>query len=133
MKFSAYIIAASLFLGSVTSAYANAYDSISVYAIEKSHGSIATGSNTAYVKTYNITISNLSDTEADLSKICLKAYSAENKELRLDTVDANLVTGFLKKGQPATGTAIFASHDDIISKPVIVKLSDNCNFVRISR
>lgn len=131
MNFLSIFISVAL-LGVSSAAYARAYDNVAIYSTEKANGSASFGASSVYTKTFDIILSNLTDNEVDLSKVCLKAYAPGNKELRLDTIDEALVSGILKKGQPVKGVAIFSSQDDAISKATLVKLSDNCNFVRIS-
>ncbi len=47
----------------------------------------------------------------DLSKLCLKAYSPDKKEYKLDTVDEVLTSDSLKEGKPVKGIAVFASEN----------------------
>ena len=68
----------------------------------------------------------LSGDSIDLSKLCLKAYSPDNKEFKLDTVDEKLSAGTLKEGELVKGIAVFASKNDAVFKAALVKISDDC-------
>ncbi|MGU5952090.1 DUF4354 family protein [Klebsiella pneumoniae] len=125
MKFSA--ISASLTL-SCFCFVANAATpgNVAVYATEHSQGSVSIGDKTAYTKTFEVSLAKLSGGTVDLSKLCLKAYSPDMTEYKLDTVDEVLTSGSLKEGKPVKGIAVFASeHDDVLNAS-LVKISDEC-------
>ncbi|HEN3636759.1 DUF4354 family protein [Yersinia enterocolitica] len=99
---------------------------VAVYATEKSNGSMSVGGKNAYTKTFDIVVANLSGKDIDLSKLCLKAYSPDNKEFTLDTVDEVLTKGTLKEGKSVKSFATFASENDAVYKAALIKISDNC-------
>lgn len=101
-------------------------NNIGVYATEKFSGSNYVSGKSLYTKTFDVTIGNLSNKDIDLSKICLKAYSSDNRELFLDTVDEKLTSGILKGGNTVKSFAMFASETDDISGATLVKVSDRC-------
>jgi len=99
---------------------------VAVYATEKSNGSMSVGGKNAYTKTFDIVVTNLSGKDIDLSKLCLKAYSPDNKEFTLDTVDEVLTKGTLKEGKSVKSFAVFASENDAVYKAALIKISGNC-------
>ncbi|EMJ5884538.1 DUF4354 family protein [Enterobacter cloacae] len=125
MKISA-IVALLTLTGFCFAANASTPSNVAVYATEKSQGSISIGDKTAYTKTFEIVLTKLSADIIDLSNTCLKAYSRDNKEYKLDTVDEVLTSGSLKEGKPVKGIAMFASDNDDVLKAALVKISDDC-------
>ena len=122
-----FVIIASFTLASICfAANASTLSNIAVYATEQSRGSISIADKTEYTKTFEVVIANLSENTFDLSKCWLKAYSSDNKEFKLDTVDEVLTSGSLRKGKPVKGIAVFASENDAVLKAVLVKISDDC-------
>lgn len=120
-------IAASLAVaGFFSAANAATTDNIAVYSTVKSNGSMSIAGKTAYTKTFEVMLAKLSGDDIDLSKLCLKAYSPDNKEFKLDTVDEGLSSGLLKEGKPVKGIAMFASESDAVSQAALVKISDDC-------
>ncbi|MDX7988257.1 DUF4354 family protein [Xenorhabdus sp. 12] len=113
-------------VGFCFAANATTPDNIAVYSTEKSNGSVSTGSKYFYTKTFEVAIANLAGKDVDLSKLCLKAYSPDNKAFSLDTVDEKLSTGTLKNKAMTKGFAVFASENDSVFKAALVKLSDDC-------
>lgn len=101
-------------------------NNFAVYATEQSQGSISIGDKNAYTKTFEVTLARLSGDSADLSKFCLKAYSPDNKEFKLDTVDKGLISGSLKEGHVVKGLAVFTSDDNAVFKAALVKISNDC-------
>lgn len=98
-----------------------------VYATEKNNGSISADGKNVYTKTFEVTLGNIYSNDIDLSKFCLKAYTSDNKEFTLDTVDEVLTTGILKQGESVKSFAMFSSSDEAILKASIVKITGNCN------
>jgi len=79
-----------------------------------------------YTKTFEVSIAKLAPGTVNLSKLCLKAYTPDKTEFKLDTVDEILTSGSLEEGKPAKGIAIFSSENDAVYKAAIVKISDDC-------
>ncbi|WP_440799979.1 DUF4354 family protein [Serratia marcescens] len=126
MKFSTLIASFSL-VGFCFAANAAVSDNLAIYATEKENGSMYIAGKSAYTKTFDVTVAKLpGGSDVDLSKLCLKAYSPDNKAFTLDTVDEELTTGTLKDGKMVKGTAVFASESEDILKAAMVKISDNC-------
>ncbi|WP_145577049.1 DUF4354 family protein [Yersinia mollaretii] len=125
MKVSAIITSLTL-AGFCFAANASTPSNIAVYATEQSQGSISIGDKIAYTKTFEVSIAKLSADTVDLSKFCLKAYSPDKKEFKLDTVDEVLTSGSLKEGKPVKGIAVFASENDAVLNAALVKISDDC-------
>ncbi len=94
---------------------------VAVYATEQSQGSISIGDKTAYTKTFEVSLAKLSADTVDLLKICLKAYSPDKKEYKLDTVDEVLTSGSLKEGKQVKGIAVFTSENDDVLKAALRK------------
>ncbi|EIC84045.1 DUF4354 family protein [Serratia sp. M24T3] len=123
-----YTIVLSLALSSIcVGANATTLDNIGVYSTQESQGSVSIGSKNAYTKTFEVVLANLSGESVDISKLCLKAYSKDNKEFNLDTVDEKLTSGMLKYGKPVKGNAVFSSDNDEVLNAALVKISDDCN------
>ncbi|MGL9751931.1 MAG: DUF4354 family protein [Symbiopectobacterium sp.] len=101
-------------------------DNIAVYAAAQSNGSISVGNKLAYTKSFDVTVVKLFGDDVDLSKLCLKAYSPDNKMFRLDTVDEELTTGILKEGKSVKGIAMFASENAAVLDAAVVKITDDC-------
>ncbi|WP_191939684.1 DUF4354 family protein (plasmid) [Pantoea agglomerans] len=120
------IIASLTLAGFCFAANASTPGNVVVFANEKSQGSISVGDKIAYTKTFEVSIGGISADNVDLSKFCLKAYSPDNKEFKLDTVDNILTSGYLKEGKHVKGIAVFASEDDAVLKATLVKISDKC-------
>ncbi|HAI06603.1 MULTISPECIES: DUF4354 family protein [Pantoea] len=125
MKFST-IVASLTLAGMGFAANAVTPGNVAVYATEQSQGSVSIGDKTSYTKTFEVSIANLSGDPVDLSTICLKAYTPDNKEFKIDTVDEALTTGSLKQGKPVKGIAVFADEQDVVLKAALVKISDEC-------
>ncbi len=102
-------------------------DQLFVYATEKCNGSVSLGDKSAFMKSYTIAIANLTTRNVDLSTLCLRAYSTDNQEFTLDTVDEDLTQGILRRGKSIRGTAVFVSENNAIIKGALIKISDNCN------
>lgn len=120
------IILSSALAGFCFTASAANPDNVAVYATEQSQGSMSIGGKDAYTKTFEVAVAKLSGDSIDLSKLCLKAYSPDNKEFKLDTVDEKLSAGTLKEGELVKGIAVFASKNDAVFKAALVKISDDC-------
>lgn len=112
--------------GICTTAVAAAPDNIAVYSTQTSNGSVSVGGKNSYTKTFEVVVANLSQQDVTLSKLCLKAYSPDKKEFKLDTVDEELSTGTLKPGDSVKSTAVFASSDADVYKAALIEISDNC-------
>ncbi len=125
MKVSS-IIASLALAGFCFAANASTPGHVAVYATEQSQGSISIGDKTTYTKTFEVSIATLSSNTVDLSKLCLKSYSPDKKEFKLDTVDEVLTSGSLKEGKPVKGIAVFASDNDAVFNAALVKISDDC-------
>ncbi|HEI8723198.1 DUF4354 family protein [Serratia marcescens] len=125
MKISTIITSLTL-AGFCFAANASTLSNVAVYATEQSRGSVSIGDKTVYTKTFEVSIAKLSADTVALSKLCLKAYSPDNKEFKLDTVDEILTSGFLKEGKLIKGSAVFASENDAVLKAALVKISDDC-------
>ncbi|WP_191121359.1 DUF4354 family protein [Serratia marcescens] len=125
MKVSAIFTSLTL-AGFCFAANATTPGNVAVYATEQSQGSMAIGDKTAYTKTFEVSLAKLSADTVDLSKLCLKAYSPDKKEFKLDTVDEVLTSGSLKEGKLVKGIAVFASENDDVLKAALVKISDDC-------
>jgi hypothetical protein len=123
MKVSA-IFAFLTLAGFCFAANASTPSNVAVYATEQSQGSISIGDKTAYTKTFEVSLAKLSADTVDLSRLCLKVYSPDKKEYKLDTVDEVLTSGSLK--EPVKGIAVFASENDDVLKAALVKISDDC-------
>lgn len=122
-----FTIVASFFLASfsfVTNAAIP--DNIAVLSTEKSSGSVSVGGKNLYTKTFEVSVVNLSSKDIELSEFCLLAYSLENKELKLDTVDEALAKGPIKEGGSVKGIVMFASESEDFNKTNIIKISDDC-------
>lgn len=120
------IVASLALAGFCFAANATTTGDVAVFATEKSQGSMSIGGKNAYTKTFEVTLAKLSDNSVDLSKLCLKAFSPDNKEFKLDTIDEELSTGTLKEGKPVKGFAVFSSESDAVFKAALVKISDDC-------
>lgn len=116
------------FLLTVSGYAANAAtpESVAVLSTQKATGSLSEGAKIAYTKTFDVTVANLSGKDIDLSTMCLKAYSPENHEFKLDTVGENLTRGILKTGQSVKSTAVFAAQDDAVYQAALIKITDEC-------
>lgn len=125
MKFPA-VIASLTLAGFCFAANASAPGNVAVYATEQSQGSISIGDKSEYTKTFDISIARLSADTVDLSKLCLKAYSPDRQEFKVDTVDEVLTSGSLKEGKPVKGIAVFSSENDAVLKARLIKISNDC-------
>jgi len=125
MKISA-IFAYLTLAGFCFAVNASTPNNVAVYATEKSQGSISIGDKIAYTKTFEVSLAKLSADTVDLTKLCLKAYSPDKKEYKLDTVDEVLTSGSLREGELVKGIAVFASENDDVLKAALVKVSDDC-------
>ncbi|WP_447884670.1 DUF4354 family protein [Serratia fonticola] len=101
-------------------------DAVAVYSTQQSQGSAAIGSHVFYTKDFTVAVTNLSDKDIDLSKLCLQASSANGKVFELDTVDEKLMSGILKPKAMVKGLAVFASNDESVYNASLVKMSDKC-------
>lgn len=125
-----YLFTAVLFILSSTFNFAraeNVLDGLVVYSSEESNGSVATSTKWGYTKNLIIAVGNMNDFDIDLSKLCYKAFSPENKQFKLDTIDIKLTKGILKAKQLIKGAVVFYSKTTDIHKSVLIRLSDNCN------
>ncbi|QZN97857.1 DUF4354 family protein [Symbiopectobacterium purcellii] len=120
------IVATMALAGFSFTANASTPDNIAVYATAQSNGSISVGSKMAYTKSFEVAVVKLSGDDVNLSTLCLKAYSPDNKAFRLDTVDEALTTGILKEGKPVKGIAMFASENAAVLDAAVVKITDDC-------
>lgn len=122
-----FIMAASAIVsGFCFTANATAPDNVVVYSTEKSKGSISSGDKYAYTKSFEVVVANLSDKDFDLSTLCLKAFTPNQQDFKLDTVDEKLTKGMLKKGQQVKGMAVFASDNAAVQQTALIKLTDDC-------
>ncbi|KMT52941.1 DUF4354 family protein [Pseudomonas fildesensis] len=125
MNFSSII--ASITLSCITfTAHAKSLDHVIVVSTQKSAGTMSVGEKSAYTQSFEISLGNLKGRELDLAGYCLKAYGAEGKEYKLNTVDEVLTVGKLKVGAPVQGMAVFSSVDPGVHKPLMIKLSGVC-------
>ncbi|MCW2484724.1 DUF4354 family protein [Candidatus Symbiopectobacterium sp. NZEC127] len=120
------IVASLTLAGFSFSANASTPDNMAVYATAQSNGSISVGNKMAYTKSFEVAVVKLFGDGVDLSKLCLKAYSPDNKAFRLDTVDEALTTGILKEGKSVKGIAMFASENAAVFNAAVVKITDDC-------
>ncbi|MBG6244979.1 hypothetical protein CS369_09755 [Candidatus Symbiopectobacterium sp. 'North America'] len=120
------IVATLALAGFSFAANASMPDNIAVYATAQSNGSISVGNKLAYTKSFDVTVVKLFGDDIDLSKLCLKAYSPDNKMFRLDTVDEELTAGILKEGKSVKGIAMFASENAAVLDAAVVKITDDC-------
>lgn len=97
-----------------------------VYSSEESNGSVATNIKWGYTKNLLVAVGNMNNYAVDLSKLCFKAFSPENKQFELDTIDVKLVKGMLKSKEIIKGTIVFYSNETDIHKSVLIKISGNC-------
>lgn len=97
---------------------------IAVFATAGHQGSVSEGVHSYYTKTFDVSLALLSGDSIDLSKYCLKAYSPDNREFKLDTVDATLTSGTLKKGGQVKGFATFSSDRADVFSAAMVKIAD---------
>ncbi|ADW76670.1 conserved hypothetical protein; putative exported protein (plasmid) [Rahnella aceris] len=101
-------------------------ENVLVLSTQKVTGSLSVGAETVYTKTFDVTVANLSGKDIDLSTMCLKAYSQEKYEFKLDTVGGVLARGIVKAGQSVKSTAVFAAQDDAVYQATLVKITDEC-------
>lgn len=99
---------------------------VAVFATEKSQGSLSVGGKNAYTKSFSVSILNISEKVVDLSKLCLKAYSPEFSDIKLDTVDEKLISGVLEKGKQVSGLAVFASESNGVLGSALITISEDC-------
>jgi hypothetical protein len=107
-------------------AVAGSSDAVAVYSTQQNQGSAAIGNHVFFTKDFTVAVTNLSDKDIDLSKLCLQASSADGKVFKLDTVDENLMSGILKPEGMVKGFAVFASNDESVYNASLVKMSDKC-------
>lgn len=120
-------IAVSFILaGACFAANAATLDNIAVYSTVKENGSASIGETHFYTKSFEVTLGKLAGKDVNLSKLCLKAYSPDNKEFKLDTIDEKLAKGTLKDGKIVRGIAVFSSDDTTVFQAALVKISDDC-------
>lgn len=122
MHISAIIILGSMILPVKASKVGN----ILVYSSEQSNGSVSIGKRWAYTKNVEVNVINMSNSELDLSTVCFRSFSPEQKEFKLDTIDEKLTKGILKPKQIIRGSLMFASDKTSIHQSVLIKLSDEC-------
>lgn len=120
------VVATLALAGFSFTANASTPDNVVVYATAQSNGSISVGNKLAYTKSFDVVVVNLFGDNIDLSKLCLKAYSPDNKAFKLDTVDEALTTGILKGGKSVKGIAMFASENATVLNAAVVKITDDC-------
>ncbi|PKH22414.1 hypothetical protein CIG19_14035 [Enterobacterales bacterium CwR94] len=123
---SSHVFIVLAMLASSFSVSAKAPADIAVFATEKSQGSMSIGDNSAYTRTFEVTLANLADKSIDLSKRCLKAYLHDKTELQLDTLDEKLMTNTLAAGTSIKGIAVFSSTNENIFSAAQVKISEHC-------
>lgn len=110
----------------ILSVSASNLDKVLVYSSEQSNGSVSIGKRWAYTKNLEINVVNMSNSDLDLSKLCFRATSPENKEFKLDTIDEKLTSSVLKPKQFLRGSLAFSSDSTSIHKTVLIKISDKC-------
>ncbi|WP_010119785.1 DUF4354 family protein [Burkholderia oklahomensis] len=108
------------------SAFADITDSIAVYSTQNNQGSVSLGEKSFFTKDFKISIANISNKPIDLNKICLRAFSKDGKEFKLDTIDEKLAKGLLSPGKSVNGFAVFASDDASVSTAAVVKALSVC-------
>lgn len=101
-------------------------ENIMVHSRIKSEGSRTIGSQYSYIKTFNVALSNVSDDDIDLSGLCLKAYTVDNEEFSIDSVDNVLSHGILESGKQVKGLAVFSSDTPNVLKSALIKISKFC-------
>ena len=104
----------------------NVSDNLLVYAQAKSKGSMWAGSKSAYTKTFNVSIVNLTNNDIDLAAYCLRAYGPDSKSFGVDTADESLLKGSLKKGKTVSGTVEFSSDTPAVYQAAMVKFFTDC-------
>lgn len=102
-------------------------DNLVVYSIQQDKGATSLGNQAFYTKSFDVTLANVGDKDADLSKFCLKAYNKHGKPFKLDTIEETLTTGNLLPKKTVKGMAVFASNDESVYDASIVKLSYECD------
>ncbi|MGK3213617.1 DUF4354 family protein [Enterobacter kobei] len=106
--------------------FASQVDDIAVFAFENSIGSISDNRNEAYVKSFNVTITNLSNEKVDLKGLCLKAFSPDKQSFVLHEADEILLTGSLKGNESLDGQATFVSKNSDVHNASMLKISKSC-------
>lgn len=124
---SAFILTGLSFTAHAIKIYSAANpENIMVYSSIKSDGSRTIGSQYSYIKTFNVALSNVSDDDINLSGLCLKAYTVDNEEFSIDSVDNVLSHGILESGKQVKGIAVFSSENPNILKSVLIQISKSC-------
>ncbi len=105
---------------------ANASDSqkFVVEATAGQTGSFSVGARSYYTKTFDVSLWLESGDSIDLSKYCLKAYSPDNTEFKLDVVEYTLTSGTLTKDASVKGFATFSSDRADVLSAAMVKITD---------
>ncbi|NOI26380.1 DUF4354 family protein [Vibrio mediterranei] len=129
MRLFIVFVGLTSFLGQfLAQAQARPIDSLFLVSEEKSIGSMFGSKMGVYTKTFDVTMSNLSNMNVNLSLICFEGYASDGRMLELDTIDDNLVTGLLPPQKQIKGKVVFVSQkEDLISGATIVKVSDSCD------
>ncbi|WFE75765.1 DUF4354 family protein [Roseinatronobacter sp. S2] len=117
-------IMAAVLLALPTIAMSN--DQLAVLAVDRSTGSMTMGDVVAYTKTFDLSLTNTSDSAVDLAETCLFAQTTSGERFGLDTVDEVLISGSLNAGDIVTGSASFGSDNDMVLEVTSVHVSDNC-------
>lgn len=124
---SAFILTGLSFTANAIKIYSTSNpEDIMVYSSVKSDGSRTIGTQYTYIKTFNVALSNVSDDNIDLSKLCLKAYTIDNEEFNIDSADDVLSNGILASGKKVKGIAVFSSDNPNILKSALVTISKQC-------
>lgn len=108
-------------------AHAAETDNLAVYSTQQDKGATSLGKQSFHTKSFDVTLANIGDKDADLSKLCLKAYNGHGKPFKLDTIDETLTTEKLAPKKTLKGIAVFASNDESVYDASLVKLSDDCD------
>ena len=123
---SLFIACTMLFSAACGAAVANAPANLLVYAQSKSEGSMWAGSKSAFTKTFDVSIANLTDQDIDLATLCLRAYASDTQSFGVDTVDDLLTKGWLKKGSTVSGVVVFSSGKRDVYQAAMVKVFHDC-------
>ncbi|UDQ82408.1 DUF4354 family protein [Erwinia rhapontici] len=121
MKISS-LTACLILVGSCFAVNAAMQDNVMVYASARSDGSMSAGAKSFYTKTFDVSITNMSNKTIDLSKYCLTAYSPDHQAFKLDTVDDMLTNGKLNEGKSVKGQAVFSSESEKVYHAAMIKI-----------
>ncbi|WP_320709041.1 DUF4354 family protein [Enterobacter cloacae] len=105
---------------------ANNLDSVAIHASEKSRWAITVGDKHLFIKSFELIVTQLSKDSIDLSEHCFKAYTTDQNEYDLDSVDEVLSTGVLIFGKSIRGVVSFSSDEEHIHKASLVRITKNC-------